>query len=47
MKAFNALRRGTLLTGAAMTGLTAAFAPAQAENFTLRIAAGHPAPPLA
>jgi TRAP-type C4-dicarboxylate transport system substrate-binding protein len=47
VKAFNALARGTLLAGAAAIGLTVAFAPAQAENFTLRIAAGHPAPPLA
>ena len=47
MKAFNAFTRGTLLAGAAVIALTVAFAPAQAENFTLRIAAGHPAPPLA
>ena len=47
MKAFKTLAHGTLLAGAAAIGLTVALAPAQADSFTLRIAAGHPAPPLA
>jgi TRAP-type C4-dicarboxylate transport system substrate-binding protein len=46
VKLLNTLTRGTLFAGAALIGLSAVHAPVQADSFTLRIAAGHPAPPL-
>ena len=45
--AITAFARGTLFWGTAVIGLSVAQAPAYSESFTLRIAAGHPAPPLA
>ena len=40
-------KTGALLTGVITIGLSAALTSAQADNFKIRIAAGHPAPPLA
>ena len=40
-------KTGALLTGVLSVGLSAALTSAQADNFKIRIAAGHPAPPLA
>ena len=41
------LKSGALLTAIISVGLSAALTTAHADNFKIRIAAGHPAPPLA
>ena len=47
MKVFDKLLRASLIMGAAAVSLTSIVTIAQSDNFKIRIAAGHPAPPLA